>query len=305
MTMHMRLWFTLTLLSACHGFTAGRRVAVTKQLPRTVHFNFLKGLFDAAFENDRSLSSVDTRKGMLEGPNSIDSSSSMSSPPPLTDVQRAWRERQSTAGATLTRELLQNAVLSVDLYLSGVPSRDPSNDLYGSRVNISSRNKELGLDIPQEPNAAVELTFLPEGVCRCAESPFTAGRVDGEWKLSDDGTQLRFSMDVLGYSRTIQTKGSIERIFWSDEPELTLQTSSQYSIPPGWVYGDVKIGSGTRPGTIDFKSSGVLRVEQTMGLLGAASKLVACGTFDIKVKQDGRQRQEQQQSTGKVTGGEL
>ena len=69
-------------------------------------------------------------------------------------------------------------------------------------------------------------------------------------------------------------------------PVFHRQTSSKYTIPPGWVYGDIKIRMSTsRPGTLDVKSggTGVLRVEQAVGLLGAATELVACGTFDAKV----------------------
>jgi hypothetical protein len=277
LTMKRLLILFCLLPSTCEAFQPS---ASTKE-PLTRRFNFFQDLFDGAFENDSNLSSTNKLKGMLEGPNSVDPSSVA----PLTDVQRAWRERQttSTRSAPFTAEFLQNSVITLNLYLAGVPSKDPSNDLYGSRVNISSRNKELGLDLPQDPNGGVEISFLPDGICRCTQSPFTSGEIDGEWKT--DGTQLRFSIDVLGYSRSIQTKGSIERVFWSDQPEVTRQTSSEYSIPPGWVYADIKIDYGNRPGTLDFKSDGVLRVEQKLGLLGAASKLIACGTFDAKVKQ--------------------
>lgn len=311
------LWILLALLpSVHHAFTISGRAARQQQQRTysTVQYNFWKGLFDSAFENDPSLSTVDQRKGMLEGPNSNDNESN--SRLPLTDVQRAWRERQmqqsssSNANAPLIASLLPNSVVTLDLYLVGVPSRDPSNDLYGSRVNISNRNKELGLDLPSEPNGgSVDLVFLPDGRCRVAtaESPFADATREGQWKMSEDGTQLRFSIYSLGYSRTIQTKGSIERVFWSDQPEVTRQTSSQYSIPPGWVYGDIKIKmSSSRPGTLDLKTGGcgVLRVEQAVGLLGAASKLVACGTFDAKVNYDDVQ-QPPPGATGKPSGGAL
>ena len=38
-------------------------------------------------------------------------------------------------------ELVTGTSWVLDLYLSGVPERDPSNDLYGSKVNISSRDQ--------------------------------------------------------------------------------------------------------------------------------------------------------------------
>ena len=301
------LWMLPTLLLSttstihhCHAFTSTINSRASRLQPnvrtyRTVQYNnFWKGLLDSAFENDRSLSTVDQRKGMLEGPNNndnADNDDSKNRSIPLTDVQRAWRERQQPSSPTnvdLLSSLLQDSIVTLDLYLVGIPSKDPSSDLYGSRVNISNRNKELGLDVPAEPNGgSVDITLLPDGVCRCSPSPFTEGSELGQWKLSDDGTQLRFSIYALGYSRTIQTKGSIERVFWSDQPEATRQTSSQYSIPPGWVYGDIQVRT-SRPGVLDLKTggSGVLRVEQAVGLLGVATKLVACGTFDAKVKYD-------------------
>jgi hypothetical protein len=237
----------------------------------TCRFNFFKDLLEGAFENDPNLSSTDRRKGQLEGPNSV--ASTRIQP---TQVQRAWRERQTATIAPVAAELLENTKWKLELYLAGIPEKDPSNDLYGSRVNISNRNKEFGLDLPQEPTTNAEIEFLPGGVCCCQKSPFTSG-ADGEWKLSEDGTQLRFSLDVVGYSRTVQTKGSIQKVFWSEQPEATRKTASSYNIPPGWVYCDIRIGYGSRPGTIDPKGDGVLRVEQRMGLMGAASKLVACG----------------------------
>jgi hypothetical protein len=277
----------LLCLVSCSAFSA-RPAISTRAAYKLIHrtfstqrHNFFQDLIQSAFDNDRSLSSVDKRKGMLEGPNFVESSNSVAE---LTEVQRAWRDRQK--GAPLTRELLPNKVVSLDLFLAGVPSRDPSNDLYGSRVNISTRNKQLGLDLPKEPNCALELEFLSDGTCRCSKSAFTTGENLGQWKLSEDGTQLRFSLDCLGFSRTVQTKGSIERIFWSDRPEMTLQTSSEYSIPSGWMFGDVSVGYGTRIGTLNFKSVGVFRIEKKVGLLGAASKLVACGTFQGKFKND-------------------
>ena len=69
------LWILLTLLpSVHHAFTVSSK-AVRHEQQRsysTVQYTFWKGLFDSAFENDPSLSTVDQRKGMLEGPNSSD-----------------------------------------------------------------------------------------------------------------------------------------------------------------------------------------------------------------------------------------
>jgi hypothetical protein len=67
-------------------------------------------------------------------------------------------------------------------------------------------------------------------------------------------------------------------VYWSKEEEKTSETSSTYTIPAGFLYADASLQTGSRPGVIDMKD-GVLRVEKTMGFLGAASKLVPCGGF--------------------------
>lgn len=236
--------------------------------------NFFKDLLDGAFENDPTISKQDRVKGQLESINP----KPQTRPVAMTEVQQAWRERQMGSAVT-TKQLLVGSSWSLDLFLAGVPNKDPSNDLYGSRTNISSRDRSSGLDIPTEPTLSLTVEFLDNQQCRVSESPFTTGKVLGEWRLSEDGGMLRFSMDSLGYSRTIKTTGSIENVFWTDEPEKSVQTSTTYSIPPGFVYGDIAVGTGNRPGIIQAQDDGILRVEQKMGLLGAASKLVPCGKF--------------------------
>ena len=250
----------------------------------TKRYNFFKDMLDAAFENDRSLSG-DKSKGQYDAPGEEyeDRNSQYAE---LTDTQKLWREKQASNGAA--PELVTGTSWVLDLYLSGVPERDPSNDLYGSKVNISSRDRSTGLDLPESPSTSVVVEFLDDGVCRASKSGFTSGEQDGEWKLSDDGSVLRFSLDSLGYTRTVQTKGSIQKIYWTDEDEKTIQTSSSYSIEPGWVYGDVPIVVGRQPGTFDFGTdgNGILRVEKESGLFGISSKMVVCGKFRARPKID-------------------
>ena len=52
------------------------------------------------------------------------------------------------------------------LYLTGGPDRDPSNDLYGSKTNVSNGNRQLGpgASLPHEPTARVGVRFLSGGV---------------------------------------------------------------------------------------------------------------------------------------------
>lgn len=44
------------------------------------------------------------------------------------------------------------------------------------------------------------------------------------------------SFAVVGYSRTVQTKGSITKVFWTKEDEKTTETLSTYSIPTGFIW---------------------------------------------------------------------
>ena len=240
----------------------------------SLYMSFFKEIFSSAFENDPTLSK-DKSKGQLEGPG--DEDSSYTAP---TSVQQRWRE-STTSSRNVNAQLLENTTWTLELYLAGVATKDPSNDLYGSKVNISSRDRKVGLNLPDKPSVSVEVEFLPDGVCKAMESPFTTGQIDGQWKLSDDGTMIRFSMDVVGYSRTVQTKGSITNVFWSKEVEKMTETSSTYSIPPGIIYADAELTSGSKPGVLTMKD-GILRVEQTTGLLGAVSKMVNCGGFTAK-----------------------
>ena len=245
-----------------------------------LRMSFFQDLFQGAFDNASNLAE-DKRQGQLEGPgdnDDDDDSRNASKKTPITETQRLWREKQKRS-SMVSAESVENTKWIVDLFLAGVPSKDPSNDLYGTKTNISNRDRQIGMDLPKEPSVSLELNLLSGGVCVVNESPFTSGTTQGQWKISDDGKVLRFSMDVLGYSRTVQTKGSITKVFWSTQEEINTSTSTTYSIPPGWLYGDIEIAHGVNAGTLTMKGEGILRVEQKMGLLGAASKMVACGKF--------------------------
>jgi hypothetical protein len=257
---------------------AGRLVLRSTRLRR---YNFFKDMFGKAFENDSKLSQDDKLKGMIiEGPGDDDDDLSISRnwSPTLTATQEKWRrvqERPTTAS-------LQGKVAEMDFYLTGVPDKDPSSDLYGAKENISSRDRKLGLTAPQEPTVnAISVEFLPENKCRCATSTsFTAADSEGEWRVSEDGNQVRFRIQVSGYSRTVQTKGSIQKIYWSDEEEQSTQTSTTYTIPAGWLYGEATLTTNAR-GDMQW-NDGILKVEQSIGLLGVASRMIPCGKFVTK-----------------------
>lgn len=303
------------------------------------------GIFDSlkdAFSNDASLSN-DKSQGQLEGPgmDGYGGDSELRSDAELTDVQKRWlasqqQQKQSSAatsvgvggadpssslsaslstsasggnvkGAPLTLSKLINTSWSLSLYLCGIPTTDPSNNLYGSKTNISTRNKDprnaglpLGATLPEQPSVTLPITLLENGIVQVQESDFTTGQ-GGNWILSPNGRTVRISLDCTGYTRTVRTKGTIQKVFWSDgENEVTTKTSSEYSIPPGLVYAEINVGYG-RPGEIlmlgvplgggyaggEAGGYGVLTVERSLGLLGATSRMEVCGKLTGKMIVEG------------------
>ena len=272
------------------GPNAGRLVPQSRPT-RLRRYNFLdnllegnpfKDMFGKAFENDSKLSQDDKLRGMIvEGDGDDDDASSVSRnwSPTLTATQEKWRRAQKGPD----NASLQGKSAAMDFYLTGVSSsKDPSSDLYGAKENISSRDRKLGQAVPQEPTvSAISVEFLGDNKCRCTSTTcFTTADSEGEWKVSDDGKQVRFRIQVLGYSRTVQTKGSIQKIYWSDEEEKSIQTSTTYTIQAGWLYGEAELTTNARGDML--WNDGILKVEQSMGLLGAASRMLPCGKFVAK-----------------------
>jgi hypothetical protein len=268
---------------------------------RIIRYNFFKKLLDQAFTNDDNLSDVDKRKGMLEGPGEEDVRSAARNRE-LTETQKAWRQRQEML-TKVTNDDLIGRTFAIDLYLTGVPNKDPSNDLYGSRTNISSRDRSVGSSIPASATITDFIVqFLADNKCEVVSdngSGFAVKRNEdndemdsfliGDWKLSDDGTQVRFRFGVNGYKRTIETKGTIQKVFWSADEVTTSRTSTVYSIPRGWLYGESKLRKISIGGDVDGRpridwddSSNILKIEQTSGLMGVATKMIPCGKFKSK-----------------------
>ena len=273
-----------------------------------LNMKFFKDVLGKAFENDARLDS-DITKGQYDGPggNLIDEeeedTSSFGSvgrlvnpPTPLTETQQRWRQAQNfpagsaataTAGgetSTTSNTLLANSQWTLDLFLTGIPARDPSNDLFASKTNISSRDRKVGLMVPEVPTVAgLAVTLLEDGAVQVTSASEFLNAEDtsgNQWKVSDDGSMVRICLNVLGYSRTVKTKGSIEKIYWSNDDEKSVQTTSAYSIPPGPLYGDARLETGNQVGVFKW-SEGVLRVEQAAGLLGAGRKMIPCGRFTV------------------------
>ena len=258
--------FFFLLTQSC-AFVLRQSPAVAR--PPTFHHNFFQKILEESFANDDRLSS-DKSRDQLEGPgDEIDSRVPRTT---LTATQEKWRDMNSKVGK------VEGQTFAMDFFLTGVPNKDPSNDLYGSKVNISSRDREVGLALPEEPTVSgINVKFLENGVCECLSStPFTEAG-NGDWILSDDGKQIRFRIKVTGYSRTVETKGTIQSVAWSDQPNQELRSSTVYSIPEGWLYGEASISRDIK-GTTRWENC-ILKIEQSAGLLGVGSKMTPCGKF--------------------------
>ena len=251
-----------------------------------VRYNFFKDLLGDAFENDASLSKVDKRDGMLdEGIEGADGDRAARTTR-LTATQQQWRQKVLSTGVVQSTDM-ERTRFKLDFYLTGIPDKDPSNDLFGSKTNISSRDRVVGLTLPTKPSVAgVILSFESNGLCRVLkdESGFCVVGSDqtGEWKLSDDGRQIRFRIPVTGFTRTIETKGTIQKVYWSSQEETSSRTSTVYTIPAGWLYGESELIKPAGKKTVQWTGDGVLKVEIQTGILGASLRMIPCGRFSSK-----------------------
>mmetsp|Transcript_64671 Transcript_64671/g.75890 ORF Transcript_64671/g.75890 Transcript_64671/m.75890 type:complete len:335 (+) Transcript_64671:181-1185(+) len=255
----------------------------------SLRMGFFQDIFNDAFANDSNLSSDDL--GIDDG-NILDDIIKENNAG-KTEMQKkfleatAKQERRARAGmskkgAPVQAEALVGTKWNLDLFLVGANGKDPSSDLYGSRTNISTRDRSLavGQSSPVEPTVSVEIMLDTDGICRVDEGDFTSG-LEGQWKIDlNDGNNIRFSLDVLGYRRTVQTMGTISKVFWSEEDEASSKVSTLYEIPPGLIYADSSVSYGSRPGVfvMDEKNA-ILKIEKKEGLLGVRSSMVPIGKF--------------------------
>lgn len=121
--------------------------------------------------------------------------------------------------------MLINTSWNLTYSMSGIPTVDPSTDLYAPK---SRMGKTTGIDI------SIDLEFLENGIVKVKESDFTVSGTDGytlgKWQLDPDGTTLAVSFATIGFERTIVTKGSLQAVYGGAD---TMRTSSNYIIPAG------------------------------------------------------------------------
>lgn len=120
---------------------------------------------------------------------------------------------------------LEGTDWSVSLNLIGIPSSDPSSDLFGPKRRISD-------GALQGTELSIYVTLGSDSTCTVSPSEFTGSSpASGKWQVDQQGgASLAISFECQGFARKFVTKGSLQSVFGGEETE---RTSSSYSIPSG------------------------------------------------------------------------
>ena len=170
--------------------------------------------------------------------------------------------------AQTPREASVDGLWRVEMIVVGVPTKDPSSDLFGPKQRVTQENRGIG-------GEAVEATLrLRDGAVEVVESsaPLLVA-APGAYRYQDG--KLRIKLEATGFTRTFTTKGTLQSIYGGDD---TARTSSVYAIPPGPIVlaGPVDVLPSTGA---PFVRKGQLLCQTTAGLFGAATKSSPAGTF--------------------------
>ena len=133
--------------------------------------------------------------------------------------------------------------------LVGIPSTDPSSDLFGPKTRASDRFDTGGANID------ITIELKPGNMATIGPSEFTGStETTGKWSIDQQEKEavLAVAFDCQGFGRKFVTKGSLQSVFGGDE---TTRTSSSWSIPSGPCmarapivlsdYGSVRLKDGT------------------------------------------------------------
>ena len=172
------------------------------------------------------------------------------------------------AAAVPPREASVDGLWRVEMIVVGVPTKDPSSDLFGPKQRVTQENRGIG-------GEAVEATLrLTNGAVEVMESsaPLLID-APGAYRYQDG--KLRIKLEATGFTRTFTTKGTLQSIYGGDD---TARTSSVYAIPPGPIVlaGPVDVLPSTGA---PFVRKGQLLCQTVAGLFGAATKSSPAGSF--------------------------
>ena len=180
------------------------------------------------------------------------------------------------APAQPQREASVDGLWRVEMIVVGVPTKDPSSDLFGPKQRVTQENRGIG-------GEAVEATLrLTNGAVEVVESsaPLLVD-APGAYRYQDG--KLRIKLEATGFTRTFTTKGTLQSIYGGDD---TARTSSVYAIPPGPIVlaGPVDVLPSTGA---PFVRKGQLLCQTTAGLFGAATKSSPAGSFTASAERPG------------------
>jgi len=170
--------------------------------------------------------------------------------------------------AQTPREASVDGLWRVEMIVVGVPTKDPSSDLFGPKQRVTQENRGIG-------GESVEATLrLTNGAVEVVDSsaPLLVA-APGAYRYQDG--KLRIKLESTGFTRTFTTKGTLQSIYGGDD---TARTSSVYAIPPGPIVlaGPVDVLPSTGA---PFVRKGQLLCQTTAGLFGAATKSSPAGSF--------------------------
>ena len=179
-----------------------------------------------------------------------------------------YGDNAPAAAAQPPREASVDGLWRVEMTVVGVPTKDPSSDLFGPKQRVTQENRGIG-------GESVEATLrLRDGAVEVVESsaPLLVA-APGAYRYQDG--KLRIRLEAAGFTRTFTTKGTLQSIYGGDD---TARTSSVYAIPPGPIVlaGPVDVLPSTGA---PFVRRGQLLCQTTAGLFGAATKSSPAGSF--------------------------
>ena len=174
------------------------------------------------------------------------------------------------------REASVDGLWRVEMTVVGVPTKDPSSDLFGPKQRVTQENRGIG-------GEAVEATLrLTNGAVEVVDSsaPLLVA-APGAYRYQDG--KLRIKLEATGFTRTFTTKGTLQSIYGGDD---TARTSSVYAIPPGPIVlaGPVDVLPSTGA---PFVRKGQLLCQTAAGLFGAATKSSPAGSFTASAERPG------------------
>ena len=179
-----------------------------------------------------------------------------------------YGDNAPAAPAQTPREASVDGLWRVEMVVVGVPTKDPSSDLFGPKQRVTQENRGIG-------GEAVEATLrLQDGAVEVVETsaPLLVA-APGAYRYQDG--KLRIKLEATGFTRTFTTKGTLQSIYGGDD---TARTSSVYAIPPGPIVlaGPVDVLPSTGA---PFVRKGQLLCQTAAGLFGAATKSSPAGSF--------------------------